>query len=67
MLCICILKENPLYWEGELGENLMARTVEIGYQEFEHVKIEIRSYAHNITDRGREIIWRMDISMWKRF
>lgn len=41
----------------------MARTVGIGHQEFEHVKIEIGSYDHNITDRGGEIIWRMDISM----
>lgn len=33
LLCFCIyiLKGNPLYWEGELGENFMARAVEIGH------------------------------------
>lgn len=29
--CIYILKGNPLYWEGELGENFMVRVVEIGH------------------------------------
>jgi len=60
---ICVIKENPLYWERELGKNLMARTVGIGHQGFEHVKIDIRSCDYNITNRGREIIWIMDISM----
>ena len=40
---IFIIKENPLYWEGELGQNLMTRTMGIGHQEFEHIKIEIGS------------------------